>query len=155
MWKCVYQAAILQKLVLRALKCPKFVLWVEPRTKSISCSFILKLWQACVIEGTSKRIKLSLFFSEPSFSTYINCTEYVPKRTALSFITDVMYACFNFTNHSAEPFLESCKFLNQVPRLLWNPGVHYRFDGSPPLVLVLSETNPARVLPPYFVKIRV
>jgi hypothetical protein len=31
--ECVYQAAKLQKLVLRALKCSKFILWVEPPHK--------------------------------------------------------------------------------------------------------------------------
>jgi hypothetical protein len=46
-------------------------------------------------------------------------------------------------NHSA----------SQIPRLLRNPKVHYRVHNSPPLVPVLSQTNPVYTLPLYLPKI--
>jgi hypothetical protein len=51
----------------------------------------------------------------------------------------------------AKPFLRNCYSASQeIPRLLWNPKVHYRVHNSPTLVPILSLMHPVHTFPPYF-----
>jgi len=55
--------------------------------------------------------------------------------------------------YGAESFLWSTEPLSQeIPRLFWNPRVHYCVHNNPPLVPILSQMHPVHTLPPYLPK---
>jgi hypothetical protein len=75
-----------------------------------------------------------------------------PGANRLNYDTDLPYsptAVTNFMELSPSYVAASCAATEELPKILWNPKVHYRV----PLVPVLSQMSPVHTTPSYRSKI--
>jgi hypothetical protein len=60
------------------------------------------------------------------------------------------HTCIAYLLHGAEAFASS----QEIPRILWNPKVHYLiYNGQPP-ASILSQPNPVHIPTSHFLKAR-
>jgi hypothetical protein len=100
-------------------------------------------------QDTETKFRGELFFARDSdFSPVIT------SHVGVTCIRQVIcYGCEAWTcklTHGAA----NCAATQELPSISWNPEVHYRVHKSPPLVRILSQTNPIHSIPSHLISLR-
>jgi hypothetical protein len=84
------------------------------------------------------------FFCSTDFSSFC-----VSNRKLKDLYYLLTYSMEQIPSWEANRFAAS----QEIPRILWNPKVHYRIHKCPPPVSMLSQLNPVHTPTSYFLKI--
>ena len=92
----------------------------------------------------------NFIFLEHSLPVQQRCAGY---KTNL--ISGLITYFATYLHHGEESFLRTNRFSysQEIPRILWNPKVHYRIHKCPPPVPILSHIDAVHVLTSHFLKI--
>ena len=82
------------------------------------------------------------------FPCIVICTYHHPQHSSIIILKNAHYSPFSMLLHSMEqsPSWEA-NIYQELPCILWETKVHYRFHNSPTLVLIYSQVNPILVSP--------